>query len=388
MRACWRWFGDGDPLSLAEIRQTGVKDIVAALYERNPGEAWPLDEVRARAEKVREAGLEWTVVESIPVHEDIKKHTGDWRRFVENYKTSLRNVAACGVKTVCYNFMPVLDWTRTDVKTRLDDGSVVMTYNPYEVAAFDVFALKRPGAEAAYDEATLVKAKEVWEKSTSADRERLEKTILMGLPGTVDDLSPAEFLAQVKEYESVGEAGLRDHLYGFLNEITPVLEETGLTMAIHPDDPPYPIFGLPRILSNAADMRMMCEACPSERVGFTLCTGSLGGSLANDEVAMFREFARRIHFCHFRNLVYAPDGVFRESESHLTGKIDMPALMLELLREEKRRGERIFLRPDHGRQFYIDKDRPCYWGYSFVGRMVGLSELRGLELGLRRAYSL
>ena len=165
MRACWRWFGDGDPLSLAEIRQTGVKDIVAALYERNPGEAWPLDEVRARAEKVREAGLEWTVVESIPVHEDIKKHTGDWRRFVENYKTSLRNVAACGVKTVCYNFMPVLDWTRTDVKTRLDDGSVVMTYNPYEVAAFDVFALKRPGAESAYDEATLVKAKAGWEKS-------------------------------------------------------------------------------------------------------------------------------------------------------------------------------------------------------------------------------
>lgn len=388
MRACWRWFGDGDPLALAEIRQTGVLDIVAALYERRPGEAWPLAEVRARADKVRGAGLAWTVVESIPVHEDIKKRTGDWRRYIENYKTSLRNVAACGVKTVCYNFMPVLDWTRTDVQTRLPDGSVVMTYNPYEVAAFDLFALQRPGAAASYDADVIARATDVWARATADDKRRLEKTILMGLPGTVDDLTPDDFLSQVREYAAVGEEGLRTHLYEFLNELTPVLEETGLTLAIHPDDPPYPIFGLPRILSNAADMRRLCAACPSERVGFTLCTGSLGGSLANDEVALFQEFAHRIHFCHFRNLVYSADGVFRESESHLTGKVDMAGLVLELLREEKRRGEKIFLRPDHGRQFAIDRDRPCYWGYSYVGRLQGLSELRGLECGLRRAYDL
>ena len=388
MKPSWRWFGDNDPLSLAEIRQTGATEIVSQLHELKPGEVWPLEVVKARAEKIRAAGLNWSIVESIPVHEDIKKRTGRWREYIENYKQSLRNVAACGVKVVCYNFMPVLDWTRTDVKTRLDDGSVVMTYNPYEVAAFDMFALKRPGAEASYAPDVVAKAKEVWANASDADKERVEKTILMGLPGTVDDLTPEQFLAQVDEYASVGEEGLRRHLYDFLNELTPVLEETGIEMAIHPDDPPYPIFGLPRILSNAADIRRMCAECPSEKVGVTLCTGSLGGSLANDEVAIFREFASRIHFCHFRNLQYTPDGVFRESESHLLGKVDMAGLVLELLREEKRRGRRIPLRPDHGRQFFLDQDRPCYWGYSYIGRLVGLSELKGLEYGLKCAYGL
>lgn len=383
MKQGWRWYGDSDAITLKEIKQAGVTDIVAALYERKPGEVWPIKEIKARAEKVKKAGMVWSVVESVPVHEDIKKRTGNYKEYIENYKQTLINLAKCGIKTVCYNFMPILDWTRSDLEFDLGDGSTCLGYNEYEVAAFDMFSLKRPGAEGDYDAKTRARAKKLWEKYSPAQRKRVEKSILTGLPGTVDDLTPKQFLKELKAYEGIDEKVLRFNMYAFLNEISPVLEEWDVDMCIHPDDPPHPIFGLPRILSTADDIRKMIRGCPSKHIGLTLCTGSLGGSLDNDEVAIFKEFAKRIFFCHFRNLRYEEPGVFHESECHLCGKTDLPALMIELLKEEKRRGEGIVVRPDHGRLMEIDKFRKCYCGYSYGGRLVGLAELRGLEIGIK-----
>jgi mannonate dehydratase len=383
MKQGWRWYGDNDAITLKEIKQAGVTDIVAALYERKPGEVWPVSEIKARAKKVRDAGMVWSVVESVPVHEDIKKRTGDYKKYIENYKQTLINLAKCGIKTACYNFMPILDWTRSDLAYDLGDGSTCLGYNEYEVAAFDMFALKRPGAEKDYDAKTKARAKKLWANYSAAEKKRVEKSILTGLPGTVDDLTPKQFLKELKTYEGIDDKKLRENMYAFLNEISPVLDKYGVDMCIHPDDPPHPIFGLPRILSNAADIRQMIKECPSKHVGLTLCTGSLGGSLDNDEVGIFKEFAKRIFFCHFRNLQYEEEGVFHESECHLVGKTDLPALMIALLKEEKRRGEGIVVRPDHGRLMEIDKGRKCYCGYSYGGRLVGLAELRGLEIGIK-----
>ncbi len=386
MKQGWRWYGERDAISLKEIRQAGVTDVVAALYGRKPGEVWPVAEIKALAAKVKAAGMVWSVVESVPVHEDIKRHSGDWEKYIENYKKTLINLAKCGIKTVCYNFMPVLDWTRSDLAYELSDGSTCLGYNEYEVAAFDMFALKRKGAEADYDAKTKARAKKLWAAYKPAERKRVEKSILTGLPGTVDDLTPKQFLAALATYKGIGDKELRKNMYDFLNAISPVLDKYGIDMCIHPDDPPHPIFGLPRILSTAADIREMVKKCPSKHVGLTLCTGSLGGSLENDEVAIFKEFAKRIFFCHFRNLEYEEPGVFHESHCHLTGKTDLPALMIELLKEEKRRGEGIVVRPDHGRLMEIDKGRTCYCGYSYGGRLVGLAELRGLEIALKYVY--
>lgn len=385
MKQGWRWYGDADAITLKEIRQAGVTDVVAALYERKPGEAWPVSEIRARAKKVRDAGMTWSVVESVPVHEDVKKHTGDWRRHVENYKKTLRNLATCGIRTVCYNFMPVLDWTRSNLAYALPDGSTCLEYNEYELCGFDLHCLKRPGAERDYDRQTIVRATRLWKRLSDKERKRISDAVLCGLPGTVDDLTPEEFLAQLKAYEGIDDAKLREHLYGFLNEITPVLEETGVNMCIHPDDPPHPIFGLPRILSNAKDIAEMYRMCPSKRVGLTLCTGSLGGDPENDAVEIMKRFGSRVYFCHFRNLEYTDDKVFHESRCHLTGNTDMPRLFEAFLREERRRGEKIVVRPDHGRFLEIDKGRSCYCGYSYGGRLIGLAELRGLEIGLKYA---
>jgi mannonate dehydratase len=383
MKQGWRWDGDNDAITVKGIQPAGVTDIVAALYERKPGEVWPVSEIKARAKKVRDAGMVWSVVESVPVHEDIKKRTGDYKKYIENYKQTLINLAKCGIKTVCYNFMPILDWTRSDLAYDLGDGSTCLGYNEYEVAAFDMFALKRPGAEKDYDAKTKARAKKLWANYSAAEKKRVEKSILTGLPGTVDDLTPKQFLKELKTYEGIDDKKLRENMYAFLNEISPVLDKYGVDMCIHPDDPPHPIFGLPRILSNAADIRQMIKECPSKHVGLTLCTGSLGGSLDNDEVGIFKEFAKRIFFCHFRNLQYEEEGVFHESECHLVGKTDLPALMIALLKEEKRRGEGIVVRPDHGRLMEIDKGRKCYCGYSYGGRLVGLAELRGLEIGIK-----
>ena len=383
MKAGWRWFGPGDAISLREIRQAGVTDVVTSLYEQAVGAVWPLRRIRETAKACRDNGMAWTVVESVPVHEDVKKRTGDFRRYVENYKTNLRNLAKCGVRTVCYNFMPVHDWARTNLHLVLPDGSEVLGYDAGEVCAFELYVLKRPGAERDYDAQTRARAARLWKRASAADRKRITHALLLGLPGTTDDATPAGLRRELAEYAGIGGATLKRNLYAFLNEITPVLENEGIDMAIHPDDPPFPIFGIPRILSCAADIRAMARACPSKRVGVTLCTGSLGANLKNDCVKIFREFHDRIHFCHFRNLVHSAPGVFRESDSHLVGNTDMPALMLELLKEERRRGCEIVTRPDHGRKLDIDRDRTCYYGYDYGGRLIGLSELRGLEAGIK-----
>lgn len=388
MKAGWRWYGQKDAISLREIRQAGVTDVVAALYNRRPGEVWPVEEINALAEEVKHAGMVWSVVESVPVHEDIKKHTGNWKEYIENYKQTIRNLSQCGIKTVCYNFMPVLDWTRSNLALMLADGSDVLCYDHCEVAAFDMFSLKRPNAKRDYDEETIDRAKILWDKASASMRSRIEKSILLGLPGTVDDLTPQQFLEQLDTYKDIGEAALRAHMYGFLNEITPVLEETGVRMAIHPDDPPHPIFGLPRILSNASDIRRMYGECPSQNIGLTLCTGSLGGSPYNNEVAIFKEFAHRVYFCHLRNIRHIRKGFFHESESHLFGKVDMINLVKEILVEEARRGEGIVFRPDHGRHLEIDRARTCYGGYDYGGRLVGLAELRGLAYGIEHEMNL
>ena len=257
MKSGWRWYGADDAISLKEIRQAGVTDVVAALYRRKAGEIWPVEEIKAQADAVRAAGMEWSVVESVPVHEDIKKHSGDWKTYIENYKQTVRNLSECGIRTVCYNFMPILDWTRSNLNYMLADGSDVLCYNHMEVAAFDLFALKRPGAENEYDEDLKERARFFWDKLPTIDRMRISNSILLGLPGTVDDLTPSQFLEQLEAYKDIDDATLRKHMYDFLNELSPVLDETGVNMAIHPDDPPRPIFGLPRILSNAADIRQM-----------------------------------------------------------------------------------------------------------------------------------
>ncbi|MBO7683103.1 MAG: mannonate dehydratase [Kiritimatiellae bacterium] len=385
MKAGWRWFGPADAISLREIRQAGVTDVVTSLYSRRPGDVWPLREIRACAAAVRNAGMTWSVVESLPVHEDVKRRAGDFRRYVEIYMRNLRSLAKCGVKTVCYNFMPVHDWARTDLHRVLPDGSVTLAYDHDEVCAFEMFVLKRKGLEADYGAAVRARARRLWAKAPPKERRRISHALLLGLPGTTDDATPAGLRRELAAYAGIDGAALRRNLCEFLNEITPVLEGEGIDMAIHPDDPPFPIFGLPRILSSAADIREMVRACPSKRVGVTLCTGSLGANLGNDCVAIFREFAGRVHFGHFRNLVHSAPGAFRESDSHLVGSTDMPALMLELVKEESRRGREIVVRPDHGRRLDIDGGRTCYYGYDYGGRLVGLSELRGLEAGVRLA---
>ncbi len=383
MKQGWRWYGTNDAISLKEIRQAGVTDVVAALYERRCGEVWPVEEIKARQEEVRKAGMEWTVVESVPVHESIKLRKGPYKKYLANYKESLKNLAACGIKVICYNFMPVLDWTRSNLAKELPDGSTVLQYDDVEVAMFDIYMLKRAGAAKDYSKEVQAKAKAKFSKLSDKAKQKVADSILLGLPGTIDNLTIPEFRDLLKTYEGIDDKKLRTNLYKFLNEIRPLCDELGIRMAIHPDDPPRPIFGLPRVMSTAADFREMCEKVPSDNIGFTFCTGSLGGNPESNEVEIFREFAHRIHFVHFRNVVYTEGRTFRESECHLSGKVDLPRLMKLLIAEETRRGEGIVVRPDHGRYMEIDKARNCYAGYSYGGRLVGLAELRGLEYALR-----
>lgn len=386
----WRWYGPSDPITLRDIRQAGVSGIVTALHEVRCGELWTEDAVAERAKIVADAGMKWVVAESIAVHEDIKTRSGDWRHYIDVYKQSLRNLARGGVKTVCYNFMPVLDWTRSDLAFPMNDGSSVLKYDSARVAAFDMFILKRAGAEADYSDDVKKRAREIFDKLGEGERKALSDAILLGLPGTVDDLTPEQFLQMIRRYEGIDADKLRQNLYDFLNEIMPVCEEVGIRMAIHPDDPPKPIFGLPRIMSTEADMKRLIENVPSPNSGFTLCTGSLGGLYANAPHLLMEKFADRVYFAHFRNTKFDSDcESFREADSHLCGHTDMPYAMQCLINEEARRranGDsdwQIPLRPDHGKLMDIDNTKGCYAGYSYGGRVIGLAELRGLAMGLQ-----
>jgi mannonate dehydratase len=387
MKETWRWFGPQDPISLAQVKQAGATGIVTALHHMYRGEAWPLAEVMKRKAEIEAAGLEWSVVESIPVHNSIKLRSGDFRFYVDAWKDSLRAVAQAGVKVVCYNFMPVVDWTRTDLKWALPSTGYALRFDAIDFAAYDIFILARKNAEAQYDGRRVNAARTRFEDMPDARRMNLERTIIAGLPGAEASYTREEFRRQVSEYEGVTEEDLRANLLAFLREIAPVAAELGLRLCIHPDDPPWSLFGLPRVMSTAEDVRAIFGAADVATNGLTFCVGSFGARADNDLEAMVREFAPRIHFAHLRQVRRDEDGSFYEAE-HLDGSSDMVGVVRALLEEEARRRREgradaeIPMRPDHGHLLADDIDKKTNPGYSYVGRLKGLAELRGVARGL------
>lgn len=390
----WRWFGPKDPISLKEIKQTGATGIVTALHQIPVGEIWSVEEILKRKKIIEDEGLTWSVVESVPVHENIKKQKGNYLELIENYKQSLINLGSCGIKTVCYNFMPVLDWSRTNLHIKYKDGSIASNFEMKIFAAFDMFILQRKDAEKSYSPHIVSKAKEYFNQLDEEGKQTLTSTILFGLPGSWETLSLDKFKQSLREYDEVGEEGLRKNLYYFISQITPVAEQKGIYLAIHPDDPPYPLLGLPRIVSNKYDFEKILSAYDSPNNGITLCTGSLGAGFQNNLVELAQTFSHRINFVHLRNVTRNQDGDFME-ENHLEGDVDIYEVIKILLLEQKKRindGRKDYnlpMRPDHGHLMIPDMNREgIYPGYSLFGRMRGLAEIRGVELGIIRSLNL
>ena len=387
MKESFRWYGPEDPVGLSDILQSGATNVVSALHQVPNGSVWEKGSIKAYKEIVVKAGLDWEVVESVPIHEDIKRRVGKYKQHIENYKKTIENLSKCGIYNICYNFMPVLDWTRTHLHYHMEDGSTALYFDKTALAAFDLFIVKRKNTEKQYNENKILEAKKYYDSLTKEEVETLSMSIIAGLPGSEEKYSLEKFRNQLEYYESVSKSDLQKNLIYFLEEIIPTAEKFGVRMCIHPDDPPFDLFGIPRVVSTYEDLNFIFKAIPSLSNGLTFCTGSLGVRPDNNLIEIFHKFAERIHFLHLRSTKRDDKGNFYEA-NHLEGDLDMFQIVRAILIEEKKRKKvnrsdwKIPMRPDHGHQMLDDLNKKTNPGYSAIGRLRGLAEIRGLALGI------